>query len=283
MRRVEARTRIAGSVLHACVPGTLKVLYFGYGDTRDDLSRLFDYSVDPGTVAAPGNQPFDVTQPTNNRQLANIWSAEHDFLDDAAGTVLVHGGFTPRETYQFDPGTRLWTRKRSTAHDRFYSTTLMLADRKLITLFGAEVKSFEIYDPAAGTWAAPVEAPVPDMEHQHWYPWTLDVPPARRQAIHRWPARAYATIQRGSGRDHRARVVSDQRRQSQQHRREGHVRAIAAAAAQLRSTGADRRWRPRARAADCGADRSFRGRAGVDQSLESEPRSPATGQYRAAP
>lgn len=163
--------------MHACLlPGTLKVLYFGYGDTRDDLSRLFDYSVDPGAVAAPGNQPFDVTQPPNSRPFANIWSAEHDFLDDAVGTVLVHGGFTPRQTYQFDPGTLLWTRKQSTAHDRFYSTTLMLADRKLITLFGAEAKSFEIYDPAAGTWAAPVEAPVPDMEHHHWYPWTYLLP-----------------------------------------------------------------------------------------------------------
>jgi len=163
--------------MHACLlPGTLKLLYFGYGDTRDDLSRVFDYSVDPGSVSAPANQPFDVTQPPHSRPLANIWSAEHDFLDDATGTVLVHGGFTPRETYQFDRTALAWTRKQSTAHERFYSTTLMMANRKLITFFGSASKSFEIYDPAAGTWAAPVAVPLPDMGHHQFYPWTYVLP-----------------------------------------------------------------------------------------------------------
>lgn len=163
--------------MHACLlPGTQRVLYFGYGDTRDDLSRIFDYSVDPGAVVPTANQPFDVTQPVHDRPLANIWSAEHEFLDDASGTVVVHGGFTPRETYQFDSGPLAWTRKQPTSHDRFYSTTLMLADRKLITLFGSTSKSFEIYDPATGTWAAPVGVPLPAMGHHQYYPWTYLLP-----------------------------------------------------------------------------------------------------------
>jgi plastocyanin len=164
-------------LMHACLlPGTQQVLYFGYGDTRDDLSRVFDYSVDPGSVIVPTNQPFDVTQPPNSRPLANIWSAEHEFLDDASGTVVVHGGFTPRETYQFDKGTLTWTRKQPTADERFYSTTLMLPDRKLMTLFGSASKSIEIYDPASGTWAAPVAVPLPDMGHHLFYPWSYLLP-----------------------------------------------------------------------------------------------------------
>ncbi|MFN0195058.1 MAG: galactose oxidase-like domain-containing protein [Aestuariivirga sp.] len=162
--------------MHACLlPHSQQVLYFGYGDTRDDQSRVFDYSADPGTVSAPANQPFDVTQPVHDRPLANIWSAEHEFLADAAGTVVVHGGFTPRQTFQFDPASRTWSRKQPTAHDRFYSTTLMLADRKLMTLFGSSSKSIEIFDGAAGTWSAPNTVPT-SMFHHEFYPWTYLLP-----------------------------------------------------------------------------------------------------------
>ena len=163
-------------LMHACLlPNTLQVLCFGYGDTRDDLSRVWDYSTAVGTFIVPPNQPFDVTQPPNSRPLANIWSAEHDFLDNAAGTVLVHGGFTPRETYQFDPPTLTWSRRPPTAHDRFYSTTITLADGKLLTLFGSASKSIEFYNPATGTWSAPLAAP-PAMAHHEFYPWTYLLP-----------------------------------------------------------------------------------------------------------
>ncbi len=101
---------VAGSpsvcLMHGCVlPNTQKVLYWGYGDTRDDISRIWDYSSPAGSFSAPANQPFDVTKPVNSRPLANLWSAEHTFLDTAKGTLLVHGGFTPREAYLFDPAT----------------------------------------------------------------------------------------------------------------------------------------------------------------------------------
>src|SRR6266516_1420183 len=70
----------------ALLPNTEKVLYWGYGDARDDLSRIWDYSTPAGTFSSPGNQPFNVTSPPQNRGLANIWSAEHAFLNDAEGT-----------------------------------------------------------------------------------------------------------------------------------------------------------------------------------------------------
>jgi FtsP/CotA-like multicopper oxidase with cupredoxin domain len=162
-------------MMHAAlVPGASKVLFFGYGDTRDDLSRLWDYTTDPGAFAAPGNQPFDVTQPPNNRPLANIWSAEHAYLDDSQGTLVVHGGFTPRETYVFDAGLS-WNRKPPTAADRFYATTLTLADGKVLTLYGSMSKSLEVYDPAAGTWSGPITVPAA-MSHHEFYPWTYLLP-----------------------------------------------------------------------------------------------------------
>src|SRR5439155_18180073 len=106
--------------------------------------------------------------------LANIWSAEHDFLGDAHGTVVVHGGFTPRQTFQFDPPTLTWSLKHATAEDRFYSTTIERTDGKLVTFFGSGSKSFEVYD--AGTWSAPVSVPLPAMGHHQYYPWTYLLP-----------------------------------------------------------------------------------------------------------
>jgi FtsP/CotA-like multicopper oxidase with cupredoxin domain len=164
-------------LMHAhLVPNESKVMYFGYGDTRDDLSRVWDYAVDPGTYALPGNQPFDVTQPANSRPLANIWSAEHAYLNDAQGSLVVHGGFTPRETYVFDPGALTWSRRQPTAAERFYSTTLTLADGKLLTLFGSTSKSLEVYDPAGGTWSGPITVPMPAMGHHEYYPWAYVLP-----------------------------------------------------------------------------------------------------------
>jgi hypothetical protein len=163
-------------MMHATlVPEQSKMMFFGYGDTRDDLSRVWDYAADPGVYSLPGNQPFDVTQPPNNRPLANIWSAEHTYLADPAGTLLVHGGFAPRETYLFDPGSLTWSRKSPTAADRFYSTTLTLADGRVLTLFGSASKSLEVYDPGAGAWAGPMNVP-PGTAHHEYHPWAYLLP-----------------------------------------------------------------------------------------------------------
>lgn len=163
-------------MMHAALlPNTQRVLIFGYGDTRDDLSRVWDYSTAAGSFMMPTNQPFDVTVPVHNRPLANIWSAEHAFINNAAGTVLVHGGFTPRESFSFDPATLQWSRVAPTAHERFYSSTLTLADGRLMTLFGSASKSIEIFDTGTSTWAAPIATPA-GMAHHQYYPWTYQLP-----------------------------------------------------------------------------------------------------------
>ena len=163
-------------MMHAALlPNTQRVLIFGYGDTRDDLSRVWDYSTPAGSFIVPPNQPFDVTAPVHSRPLANIWSAEHAFINDAAGTLLVHGGFTPRESFSFDPATLQWSHVLPTAHERFYSSTITLADGGLMTLFGSASKSIEIFDPGTSTWAAPSATPA-GMAHHQYYPWTYQLP-----------------------------------------------------------------------------------------------------------
>jgi len=167
--------------MHACLlPNTQKVLFWGYGDTRDDISRIWDYSTPGGSFDPPGNQPFDVTVPPHDRPLANLWSAEHTHLDTPEGTLLIHGGFTPREAYLFDhTAASPWSRVEPTQDQRFYSTTLTLADGKALTILGGSpasvpAKSIEIYDPASGSWAAPI--PLPATFDYLYYPWTYLLP-----------------------------------------------------------------------------------------------------------
>ena len=164
-------------MMHAALlPNTQRVLIFGYGDSRDDLSRVWDYSTPTGSFLVPPNQPFDVTIPAHNRPLANIWSAEHAYINDAQGTLLVHGGFTPRQSFLFSPTTLQWSRVAPTAEDRFYSSSLTLPDGRLMTLFGSASKSIELYDPGTSTWAAPMPVPQPAMAHHQYYPWTYVLP-----------------------------------------------------------------------------------------------------------
>jgi FtsP/CotA-like multicopper oxidase with cupredoxin domain len=184
---------VAGSpevcMMHAVLlPNTNKLLFWGYGDTRDDISRLWDYSSAAGAFSMPANQPFDVTSPPANRGLANLWSAEHAFLNTAEGQVLIHGGFTPRESYRFNPATLAWSRTPPTADQRFYSTTLTLADGKILTLIGGSPSSIpaqtiEVYDPTPGTWQPPIPLPstfwstIPDPNVDYlYYPWTYLLP-----------------------------------------------------------------------------------------------------------
>lgn len=164
--------------MHAApIPNTNRVLFWGYGDTRLDVSRIWDYSTPAGAYSLPSNQPQDVS-PTPGvlgiNNPANIWSSEHAFLDNAEGTLLAHGGFTPRESYLFHPATLRWSRSGATAQDRFYSTTLTLADGKVLTLFGSASRSIEVYDPVAGSWSSP--KPLPATFNYIYYPWTYLLP-----------------------------------------------------------------------------------------------------------
>ena len=182
---------VAGSpavtLMHGCVlPNSHKVLFWGYGDTRDDISRIWDYSTPGGAFSTPANQPFDVTSPVHDRGLANLWSAEHTFLDTPQGTALIHGGFTPREAYLFNPATLAWSRVSPTVDQRFYSTTLTLANGKALTILGGTPtaiasRSIEIYNPGSGTWDPPIGLPAawqtgdPTVDYLY-YPWTYLLP-----------------------------------------------------------------------------------------------------------
>lgn len=169
--------------MHAVLlPNTQQVLFWGY--TGDDQTRLWDYSTPTGTYLLPANQPASL--PGLDADLTDLWSAEHALLDDANGNALCHGGFTGPGTslagnvraFLFDPTTSNWSQTGSTADSRFYSTTLILGDGSAVTLYGSASKTFEIYDPATGTWSAPVTMPA-SMNHHQFYPWTSLLPDGR--------------------------------------------------------------------------------------------------------
>jgi len=157
------------------LPNTQRVLYWGY--TADDQSRIWDYSTLAGSYMLPANQPAD--DPVLDAGSSDMWSAEHTILDTAAGTVLTHGGLSENEnkSFVFDPPALTWTRVADTAHNRFYSTTLTIADGRAVTFYGSASKSFEIYTHGVG-WAAPVAMPA-FMNHHQYYPWTYLLPDGR--------------------------------------------------------------------------------------------------------
>lgn len=170
------------------VPGTQKVLYWGY--TRADQSRLWDYSTSSGTYSAPTNQPADVVGTPNPMSDSDLWSAEHEYLDTPSGAILAHGGFTPRRSFVFDCAGLSWSRVQDTAHDRFYSTSLALEDGRVMTLFGSGSKSFEIYEHGVG-WTPPVTLPAAFHNYQY-YPWTFLLPDGRLViAGHQTPSRRF--------------------------------------------------------------------------------------------
>lgn len=154
------------------LPNTLRVLYWGY--TGADQSRVWDYSTPAGSYLLPANQPAD--SPGLDINTSNMWSAAHTLLDTAAGTVLIHGGFSPIKSFAFDPASLTWTRVADTVGDRFYATTLTLGDGRAATLYG-NVKTVEIYTHGVG-WAAPIAMPM-SMNHHQYYPWTYLLPDGR--------------------------------------------------------------------------------------------------------
>lgn len=183
------------TMMHAALlPGTEKVLYWGHGDLNGlvpNQSRIWDYSTPAGAYSMPPNQPHDVAVNPADRYTWDIWSAEHAFLNTAEGTLLVHGGFAYRHAFLFDPTTLHWSRIASTAEDRFYATTLTLANGKVLTLFGngptiGVARSIEVFDPgmnpSTGTWSTPKQLPTgppnaPANSFNYlFYPWTYLLP-----------------------------------------------------------------------------------------------------------
>jgi plastocyanin len=179
------------TTMHAALlPKSQKLLYWGHGDLGGPVpnqSRIWDYSTPAGVYSMPPNQPHDVSVNPADRYSWDIWSAEHAFLDDAAGTLLVHGGFSYRHGFSFDPGTLSWSPRASTAQDRFYASTLTLQDGKALTLFGNGpidplARSIEVYNPGTNSWSAPKSLPTgppnapPGSFDYQFYPWTYLLP-----------------------------------------------------------------------------------------------------------
>jgi plastocyanin len=160
-----------------------RILYWGYGP-RADQSRVWDQAT--GLYTQPANQPAIVAPDQN------IWSGAHAHLNDAAGTVVVHGGFyfdpnppktpnTERRAFLFDPTTLAWSAAADVNVGRFYPTTISLSDGRALTLYGEDhanapgvgVPSLEIFTPGgAGSWSAPKALPF----NFFYYPWTFLLP-----------------------------------------------------------------------------------------------------------
>jgi plastocyanin len=170
--------------MHAVLlPNSSRILYWGYNQpTNVDQTRLWDQAT--GLYTQPVNQPQSLAADEN------IWSGAHAHLNDAVGTILVHGGFmtgggvdanTERRAFLFNPTTNTFAAASDFHTGRFYPTTLTLADGTAMTLFGEDhanapgtgVQSLEIFTPGgAGTWSAPKTVPF----NYFYYPWTFLLP-----------------------------------------------------------------------------------------------------------
>lgn len=180
--RVEQLPNLPGiTFMHALlVPGTDRIVFWGYGQ-RHDQARVWDQAT--GLYTLPANQPLDVAADEN------VWSSGHAHLDNASGTMLICGGFrtgagvgplTERRSFLFNPTTTTFTATADMHAERFYPTTIPLADGRVMALYGSVTanatdpisSNFEIYDPASGTWSAPIPLPFNYL----WYPWTFLLP-----------------------------------------------------------------------------------------------------------
>jgi FtsP/CotA-like multicopper oxidase with cupredoxin domain len=172
------------TVMHAVLlANSDRILFWGYGQ-RPDQARLWDQTT--GLYTLPANQPLDI------QADENIWSCGHARLSDTVGTVLINGGFntgggvdddTERRGFLFDPTTNMFRVTGDMHGQRFYPTTITLANGHVMTLYGSVnsgttpvTSSFEIFDPSgaggAGAWSAPTPLPFNYL----WYPWTFVLP-----------------------------------------------------------------------------------------------------------
>jgi plastocyanin len=164
------------------IPNSDRVVFWGYGQQQDQV-RVWD----PGSgYAQPANQPLDVTADEN------IWSCGHAHINDTDGTILVCGGFqtgggvtadTERRSFLFHPATNTFSATGDIHEQRFYPTTIVLPDGRIMALYGSPTanptpisSSFEVFDPAAaggsGAWSAATPLPFNFL----WYPWTFLLP-----------------------------------------------------------------------------------------------------------
>jgi FtsP/CotA-like multicopper oxidase with cupredoxin domain len=158
-----------------------RILFWGYGP-RADQTRIWDQAT--GLYTQPANQPQTLSADEN------IWSGAHAYLNDAAGTILLFGGFyspqaapltgqTERRAFLFDPTSNSFSHATDLHTNRFYPTSQTLADGRVLALFGQDTApgvtsaSLEIFTPGgAGTWTVPEAIPF----NYFYYPWTFLLP-----------------------------------------------------------------------------------------------------------
>lgn len=172
--------------MHAVLlPKSSRILYWGYDSPSNvDQTRLWDQTT--GLYTQPANQPQSLAADEN------LWSGAHAHLNDAAGTVLVCGGYhynanpprtphTERRAFLFNPTTSSFAAAAELHTGRFYPTTISLADGRPMALYGQDnasagapvASSFEIFAPGgAGAWSAPKALPFNYL----YYPWTFLLP-----------------------------------------------------------------------------------------------------------
>ena len=159
------------------------VLFWGYADQPPTVPPNQTRLWDPATgYSPPANQPASVSVPPGDIIFSNLHSAGHAYLDDAEGTLLAHGGETAaappsnagnQQAFLFHPSSKLWELVSPTLDNRFYATTLTLADARLLTMYGNSNR-IEVFNPGPKTWDPPIQLPMPPappgMDYRY-YPW----------------------------------------------------------------------------------------------------------------
>src|SRR5438552_15340255 len=115
--------------MHAVLlANSTRILYCGYGQRP---VFFFMGTATTGIYTSPVNQPIAIAADEN------IWSGAHAQLNDAQGTVLLHGGFmtgggtsaaTERRAFLFNPSTNSFSAAAALTTGRFYPTTLTLGN-----------------------------------------------------------------------------------------------------------------------------------------------------------
>src|SRR5262249_9798839 len=141
----------AVTMMHsALLAQTDKMIFWGYGDpdiSRSNFPNTTQLWDPTGGYALPSNQPAS-SNPPGNHIFSKLHSAGHAYLDDDQGTLLAHGGETlgGQQSFLFHPTGQQWALTGVTQGNRFYATTMTLADRRLLTMFGYP-NTIEIYNP----------------------------------------------------------------------------------------------------------------------------------------
>ena len=215
---------LAGGLHDACGPraGRVEGDVLRLRHARDDLGRVWDYRP-TGRVRA-ARQPAVRRHPDRKRpaRWRTSGPAEQDPADGGtrqSGRCTAASRSTERRTY-FDPAMS-WTASSRQAEDRFYSSTLTLADGRLVTLYGSLSRKTGRRGHMTRS-RRPVAAdqvpPIPAMGQHEYYPWAYVLPAARSSSRGRKSRPSDST---GAQPESPTRVVPDRLAAAQQRRQKG--------------------------------------------------------------